>query len=99
MATTFIVEKLTFVEKLYYFCLSQEKRSKFGSYYIYFPPGYQKSEIAKTVDVSDVWDLKIKVMMVHKSQITDGKRVLSAISRAKKEEHFLIFKRLSKSIN
>ncbi len=99
MATTFIVEKLTFVEKLYYFCLSQEKRSKFGSYYIYFPPGYQKNEIAKTVDVSNVWDLKVKAMMVHKSQITDGKRVLSAISRAKKEEHFLIFKRLPKSIN
>ena len=96
MVTTFVVEKLTFIEKLYYFCLSQEKRNMFGSYFIYFPPGYKKSEIAKIVDVTDVWDLKVKAMMVHKSQITDGKRVLNAISRAKKEEHFLIFKRLPK---
>lgn len=96
MATTFVVEKLTFVEKLYYFCLSQKKRNMFGSYFIYFPPGYKKSEIAKIVDVTDVWDLKIKAMMVHKSQITDGKRVLGAISSAPKEEHFLLFKRLPK---
>lgn len=97
MVTTFVVEKMAFVKKLYYFCLSQEKRSKFGSYFIYFPPGYLKSEIDKTVDVSDVWDLKIKAMMVHKSQITDGKRVLGAISRAPKEEHLLLFKSLLKS--
>ncbi len=93
MATTFVVQKLSYVKKLLYFCLSEEKRNTFGDYFIYFPPGYKKSEITKTVDVSSLWDLKIKAMAMHQSQKSDGQMVLKAISRAPKEEHFLELKK------
>lgn len=93
MVTTFVVQKLPFIKTLLYFCLSREKRNTFGDYFIYFPPGYAKSEIAKTVDISDVWDLKIKAMMAHKSQAADAKRVIKSTNRAPKEEHFLKYKK------
>lgn len=93
MVTTYVFNKLPFIKSLLYFCLSQDKRNTFGDYFIYFPQGYKKSEIKKTVDVSGVWDLKVKAMLTHKSQLEDARRVLKAINRAPKEEHFLEYKR------
>lgn len=92
MVTTYVVKKLSFVKQLQYYCITEAKRARFDDYFIYFPPGYKKTEVDKTVDVEDVWNIKVKAMMVHKSQIKDAKRILKTIEKAPREEHFLIFK-------
>lgn len=93
MVTTYVVQKIPSIKTLFYFCLSEEKRKAFGKYFIYFPPGYKKTDIKKTVDIADVWDIKTKAMLTHKSQIEDAKRVIKSTSRVPKEEHFLKFEK------
>jgi len=92
MITTYVVKELNFIKELLYFCVTKEKRKKFGDYFIYFPPGYEKKEIEKTIDISDVWDIKVKAMLAHKSQLKDAKKVLNTLEKTSKEEDFLLFK-------
>ena len=72
------------------YCISTEARNKFKDYFIYFPPGYKKEEIGKRVDVSGVWDTKVKAMMAHESQVHDAQRILNSRRSLLKEEYFLI---------
>lgn len=88
-ATSFVVQKLTFVKTLLYHCLTKEVRSKMGDYFIYFPPGYPKKEIDKVIDVSSVWETKVAAMYCHKSQIKDVKRILESRKNMPKKEYFL----------
>ena len=93
LATTYIFYRLPFVQKLLYFCISEEERKLVKDYFIYFPPGYKKSDINQIVDVSDVWERKIQSMMCHKSQIGDAKRILKMRKMLPKKEHFLVIKK------
>lgn len=91
MATTFVFQKLPNVRKIWYNCLSEERSQAIGKdYFIHFPKGYKRSQIDKVVDVSDVWDLKLKAMEAHKSQKHDMERILTRSSNLPKEEYFRI---------
>ena len=90
LATTYVFYKLPFVQKLLYFCISEEERKLVKDYFIYFPPGYKKSDINQIVDVSDVWDTKVASMLCHKSQIADAKRILKMRQKFPKVEYFLV---------
>lgn len=90
MVTTFVFYKLPFVKTLLYYCIGDQTRSLIKDYFIYFPPGYKKSEIDKIVDIKDVWDAKVKAMMAHKSQIQDAKRILEMQKKMPKEEYFMV---------
>ncbi|MDO8487353.1 MAG: PIG-L deacetylase family protein [Candidatus Curtissbacteria bacterium] len=91
MTTSFACRKLPFVKTILYHCITDKMRSGFGDdYFVYFPPGYKKSEIGKIVDVSDVWDVKMKAMFAHKSQIQDAKRILERRQNFPKKEYFLV---------
>ncbi len=74
-----------------YHCLTEERAEISGKeYFIHFPQGYKKREINKTVDISDVWDIKIAAMSCHRSQKHDMKRILEKTSTLPKEEYFII---------
>lgn len=91
MTTSFACLKLPFVKTVLYHCITEEMRKGFGDdYFVYFPPGYKKSEIGKVVDVSDVWDVKMKAMFAHKSQIQDAGRLLERRRKFPKKEYFLV---------
>lgn len=90
MATSFACQKMPFVKTVLYYCLRYEDSLREKNYFIYFPPGYRKEEINKTVDISKVWDTKLKSMMAHQSQIKDAKRILKNRIFASKEEYFLV---------
>lgn len=94
MVTTFVIKKLPFIKEVWYYCLTQERARKRENYFIYFPEGYKKSEINKTVDVSDVWGVKERAMMLHESQRHDAERILKDFKNLPKEEYF-ITKKLS----
>lgn len=93
MTTSFVFKRLKFVKKLFYYCLSRNITKKFGNYFIYFPPGYRKSEIDLVNDVSKQWHLKIKAMQAHQTQIQDVSRILKIINKFPKEEYFLVLKK------
>lgn len=90
MASSYVFYRLSFIKTLLYYCIGDEIRKKIKGYFIYFPPGYKRSEIDKVVDISDVWDKKVKAMMTHKSQIADAQRIIGNLKKLPKEEHFLV---------
>ncbi len=90
MATTFVSQKLKFIKEIWYYCATNNESKFWKKYFIYFPPGYKKSEIDKTVDISDVWDIKCKAIHQHKSQKHDAKHFFSYSEKLPKEEHFLV---------
>jgi LmbE family N-acetylglucosaminyl deacetylase len=95
--STYVFEQLSFINELWYFCITKQRRDLVTDYYIYFPPGYKKEEIDKTVNISDVWDLKIQAMQQHASQIHDVEKNLKAYGELPKEENFLVKKRVNSS--
>lgn len=93
MVTNFVCQKLSFVKEIWYNCLEAEVRSKVKNYYIYFPPGYTRSQIDKIIDVSTVWEQKCAAINQHVSQINDVENITKLINKSKKEEYFLVWKR------
>jgi len=90
MVTTYAFYKLPFVKKLMYYCLTEDRRGKDREYFIYFPPGYKKTDIGETIDVSEVWDIKVKAMMQHEAQQHDARRILEEAKKFPKEENFIV---------
>jgi LmbE family N-acetylglucosaminyl deacetylase len=90
MVTSFIFAKLPFVKTLMYYCIDQKAAAKMANYFIYFPPGYKRSEVDKIIDVTKYWPQKIEAMLTHKSQIKDARKVLGRIKGLPKEEYFFI---------
>lgn len=92
--TTFVFTRTNIAKKLYYYCITKEKRGKaVDSYFIYFPPGYNREDVDLIVNVKDQWLTKVKAMMEHKSQKDDAKRVLASQEKLPKEEHFFVLEK------
>lgn len=92
MATTFAVQKLKFVKEIWYHCILKERAANRKDYFIYFPEGYDKSEVDKIVDISDVWTVKEQAMLKHESQRHDAERILKEVKDYPKEEYFMVKK-------
>jgi LmbE family N-acetylglucosaminyl deacetylase len=92
LVTTFVFERLSYITKIMYFC-SNADLPRPEKYFIYYPPGYKRSEVDEVVDVSEEWDAKVRAIQVHKSQQKDMERVLARIEKGPKEELFLIRKK------
>lgn len=92
MVTMFVAQKLKFVKEVWMLCKPMSQAKKRPQYFVYFPPGYKKSEIDKTIDVSGVWETKLSAMKEHKSQFKDFKRILKWTKNFPKEEYFLVKK-------
>ncbi len=91
---TYVYKKMPSIKELWYFCLTQEAQKvtmkHLGDYFVYFPPGYKKEDISKTVDVSSVWEQKTSAMAKHESQRPDVKANLKICEELPKEENFII---------
>lgn len=93
MITSFLFEKLSFVQEVWYYCITEAMRALYPSYFIYFPPGYKASEIEKVVDISSVWEQKEEATHKHASQKHDIETLLGVFLNQPKEEHFLLLTR------
>lgn len=93
MVTTFVFYKLPFIKELMYYCT--EKREVMRDYFIYMPPGFDKKDMDLRIDISDVWDKKVAAIKAHKSQLKDGKYILSLYEKGivLKTENFLLLKK------
>jgi len=92
MVTTFVVKKLPFINEVWYYCLTKERAKKRENYFIHFPEGYKRSEVDKIIDVSKIWDVKEKAMLMHESQRHDAERILRDYKTLPKEECFIVKK-------
>lgn len=97
MITSYVFERSSYIQELWYFCNINEPSSIRKDYFIYWPPGYEKSEVSKVVDVESVWDQKVAAMMKHTSQMHDVENILSKYPPRRKEENFIIVKQESKT--
>lgn len=90
LATTFVFQKLSFIKKLWYWGVLKQESDKWEDYFVYFPEGFEKKQFDKVVDVSDVWETKVKAMKCHKSQKHDAKEIMKRRKDLPREEYFLI---------
>lgn len=93
LATTFVFYKLPFIKTLLYSCAPIEFTSRVKDYFVYLPPGYKRSEVDKIVDISDVWDFKLKAIKAHISQRYIAKDILKRGKDLPKVEYFITLKK------
>lgn len=93
MVTTYLFRKLPYTKTLMYSCMSEAQRniaSTLPEYFIYFPPGYKKSEVNTVIDVRPYWNKKIKAIQSHHSQKNDVENfILPVQEKSPKEEYFI----------
>lgn len=91
LTTTYAFLHASYGSKLYYHCLPKENREKdLDDYFIYFPEGYDQSQITTRIDWSKYWDKKVKAMNQHQSQKHDVERILKRITKQKHVDHFIL---------
>lgn len=94
MATTFVAKKLRKTNKLYYYFYTHHMSNPIAKdYFIYFPKGYKASQADWENDIAEVWDIKLRAIKAHRSQINDANRLIGILEKLPKKEHFLKFKR------
>lgn len=93
MITTYVFCQYSFLKKLMYYCLSRAKSELMGDYFIHFPHGFERNEVDEVIDVSSVWETKVKAMQCHTSQIHDVERVLKDSQGLPQEEYFLVMEK------
>lgn len=95
MVTSYVFERLVFIKKIMYSAISREATDKWKKmpYFVYRPDGVKRSEVDEIINVSSVWDIKLKAMQAHKSQKHDYARVLKMREGLPKEEYFMVKKR------
>ncbi|MBI3627852.1 MAG: PIG-L family deacetylase [Candidatus Sungbacteria bacterium] len=93
MVSLYLFHRLPFIKTILQLCRPSERDRARQDYFIYVPPGYQKKDIGLVVDVSSVWDQKVRAMMAHQSQIGDVKYMLKFVERFPKKEYFLVTKK------
>lgn len=90
MVSSYLFDRLSFIKKIMYYCISEKNREKlFYKYFIYFPPGYKKSQIDEIIDISANWETKIKAMKAHISQWKDAQWIIKKEKDLPREECFL----------
>ncbi|OGZ94473.1 MAG: hypothetical protein A2633_03485 [Candidatus Sungbacteria bacterium RIFCSPHIGHO2_01_FULL_47_32] len=90
---TYVFERMPFIKKLMYFCVTAKFRKPMKSYFIHVPPGYDESEIDEAIDISTVFEKKIAAVQAHVSQKKDVLRILPVLQKFDKKEHFLVLKK------
>lgn len=93
LVTSAVFKKTPSVKELWYYVEDAEFVNKLEDYFVYFPPGYTREQVDKVVDISDVWETKIKAMWAHQSQKGDVEWILEACEGMAKEEWYVVMKR------
>ncbi|MBW7960564.1 hypothetical protein B6D29_03000 [Microgenomates bacterium UTCPR1] len=89
--TTYAYLKTNIPKKLYYNCTLQKYREKLGqNYFVYQPDGYSEKEVTTKIDVSEFWDLKMKAMGEHRSQLKDVKRLKTMFNYLPKVDYYIL---------
>lgn len=98
MIVHYVFHKISYAKELMLYCEKEEVIKNFRDYFVYVPHGYEDGQIDKIIDITRVWDTKVKAMYEHKSQIKDVNTILYGLKEDVKEECFLIHRKDDDSI-
>lgn len=91
MITTYSFKQTNIAKKLYYHCLPKNVwDTRMEEYFVYFPEGYDQSEITTRIDFSSYWAKKVAAMLAHQSQIQDVRAILTRWEKLPKVDHFIL---------
>lgn len=93
MISSYVFEKMTQINEIWYYALTVSARALQSPYYIYFPAGYKREDISRTINIEPIWDQKVAAMKEHESQKHDIEKVLGQFMKRPKEEYFIILDR------
>jgi LmbE family N-acetylglucosaminyl deacetylase len=96
MISSYVFEHMPSIKEIWYYALTEALRGNRPPYFIYFPPGYEKTDITKVIDINSVWDQKVEAMRQHKTQAQDMDRLLGQFAKFPKEENFITVKNSTK---
>lgn len=87
-------DKLITVGKLKYFCLPDTLAPEANTNWLYMPKGVPLDEIDEIIDISQVYEHKLRIMRTHLSQKTDMDNILARQAHIPdfKKEHFIYYK-------
>ncbi len=86
----YLFPKLRYLKKVMYFAMRDIERRLIPSYFVHMPEGLAKEDAHEVVDTKSVWNLKKQAIQAHKSQSSDGNKILLRDSLLPKEEYFLV---------
>lgn len=95
MITSFVFQKDLSIEAIWYNCTSKVVSDAMQDYFIFFPQGFEKKEIDMVVDITEVFEKKLKAARSHTSQQKDVDRTTTRWMNMPKEEWFLVTTRTS----
>lgn len=78
---------------LYYGELAEVIEMMRKNYFIYMPAGYQKAEVDREVDVSQIWETKLQAIRAHQSQSHDGEEIIKNAQKFSKAEYFKLLEK------
>lgn len=92
-ATTQAFRKTKIAKKLYYLTVPNVISRLNADYFIYFPDGPAPEDMDEIIDVSSVWDVKMKAMDQHQSQAEDIADVKRELAMWEQKECFMVRRR------
>lgn len=91
MVTSFVYEKRKGMQGILYNCVPRAVSDVMREYFVFFPHGYETSDVDLVVDVSDVLEKKLAAARCHQTQAADVERVTKRwLAQEKQEELFLV---------
>jgi LmbE family N-acetylglucosaminyl deacetylase len=93
MMTSYIFEKTDYVRTLMYFCAGGYMKDLMKDYFVYVPPGYPPEQIDCVLNVTGVFETKVRAMRKHISQKEDCDMILDKMKDHMHEEYFRIVRR------
>lgn len=95
MIASYLWERLGYVHHILYFCEHREMTNLIqGKYFTYFPDGITAKRADLALDVSAVYDIKLRAMHAHASQKEDCDMLLAMKGDYLKTELFLLKSKL-----
>jgi LmbE family N-acetylglucosaminyl deacetylase len=91
MITQYLFYRLEYVKELMMFCISEEEAAATRpDYFIYIPTGYDPEKVDKIIDISAVYNTRIRALKTHKSQMKDIITFLKIQKNLPKQELFFV---------
>lgn len=88
--TSYVFYQSSIPRQLWQFCISTQAAANRHDYFIYFPPGYDPGQVDLKVDITSVFNQKLRAIKAHTSQAHDATRHIKKLRSLPKQELFLI---------
>lgn len=97
MVSSYLFRKLKFIKKIYYFAEHKLISQLMKNYFVFFPEGYDESEVDQIEDVSEVNNIRISAAKAHLSQKKDMDMIIKKFKFLPARELFFVEDRSLKS--